>query len=242
MKQAQYALTKALDLILPPRCVVSGQEVDHQGMIAPDIWARLKFIATPYCQTCCLPFEYETEGEAVCGACIETPPIYDTMRAALVYDDTSRDMVLKFKHADQMHNVKAFIPWLRMAGATLIEQADYILPVPLHRWRLLKRRYNQAAVMALFLAKATEKACIPDGLLRTRATVSQGHLKAGERADNVKKAFAVNPKYAEKFKGKNILLIDDVYTTGSTVNECAKVLRKADAATINVLALTRVVR
>ncbi len=239
---AKLWCSKALDLVLPPRCVVSGVEVDHQGMISPDIWARLNFIATPYCQRCSLPFEYEAGKDVLCASCMENPPQYDALRAALVYDDTSRDMVLKFKHADQMHNVKAFIPWLRMAGGEMIENADYILPVPLHRWRLMKRRYNQAAVMALALSRDTGKSCIPDGVLRVRSTSSQGHLKAAQRAENVKKAFIVNPAYESLLEGKNIILVDDVYTTGSTVNECAKTLRQSGAKTINVLTLTRAVK
>ena len=233
---------KMLDLALPPRCVVSGDPVDEQGMLAPSVWAGLRFIGSPQCKQCGLPFEYEVDESTLCGTCIETAPAYTTARAALAYDDGSRDIILRFKHADQMHAVRAFLPWLKSAGAGFLNEADLIVPVPLHRWRLLKRRYNQAAVMGMTLGRDIGKPCIPDALLRTRSTPSQGHLKRDEREKNVKKAFAINERHKEAVKGKTIVLIDDVYTTGATVQECAKTLLRAGAKTVHVLTLARVVR
>ncbi len=236
------AAHKILDLVLPPRCVVSGKEVDRQGMLAPDIWAGLRFIAAPQCARCGLPFDYEVEDTTVCGGCIEDEPDFTSARSALVYDDGSRDLILRFKHADQTHSVLAFLPWLKNAAGGMLENADVLVPVPLHRWRLLKRRYNQAAVMAWAFGRYTDKAVIPDALLRVRSTPSQGHLKAKERADNVKKAFTVNERHKSKLAGKSVILIDDVYTTGATVNECTKALLKAGVKDVHVLTLARVVK
>lgn len=238
MKAAQ----KLLDMVLPPRCVVSGKEVDRQGMLAPEVWSSLRFIAAPQCATCGLPFEYEVEDTTICGGCIETEPAFTSARSALVYDDGSRDLVLRFKHADQVHSVLAFLPWLKQAGGQMLVNADYLVPVPLHRWRLLKRRYNQAAIIAWTLGREMKKQTIPDALLRVRATASQGHLRAKEREANVKKAFAVNPRHAGRLAGKSIVLVDDVYTTGSTVNECTKALLKAGVREVHVLTLARVVK
>ena len=235
-------LQKALDLVLPPRCVVSGEEVDRQGMLAPDVWGQLKFIAAPQCVKCGLPFDYDVEEETVCGGCIENDPVYTSARSALVYDDGSRNLVLRFKHADQTHSVLAFVPWLKKAGAEFLNKADYFVPVPLHRWRLLKRRYNQAAIMAWALSKDMGVPCLVDGLQRLRATKSQGYMKAKERKANVKKAFAINPKHESKLEGKTVVLIDDVLTTGATVNECVKALKRQDVKDVHVLTLARVVR
>lgn len=238
-----YSLSKLIDAVLPPRCPFTGEIVDSAGTISPSAWAALSFIAAPYCDACGFPFEFAVPkggGETLCAACLSDRPAYKHARAALVYNDASRDFILGFKHGDQIHSVVAMVPWLKQAGADLLADADVIIPVPLHRWRLLRRRYNQAAVIGRALAKACGKTFLPDALTRTRATPTQGHLKARERAQNVKRAFAVHPK--RNLAGKKVLLVDDVYTTGATINECVKVLLKAGVAGVSVLTLARVVK
>lgn len=232
----------AVDTVLPPRCIVSGQMVERQGMIAPEIWSTLDFIAAPFCAICGFPFEFEAGEEAQCASCLANAPPYETARAALKYGESSRDIILGFKHGDKTHAVKAFMPWLKRAGADMLKEADFLVPVPLHFWRLVSRRYNQAALIAQALAKETDKPVISNLLRRTRATPSQGHLNAKQRFRNVRRAFILDPKYTEEVKGKAIVLVDDVYTTGATVRECAKVLMKAGAKKIHVLTLARVVR
>lgn len=232
-----------IDFILPPRCIVSGAEVTHQGMVAPHIWSKLDFITDPFCEKCGFPFEFDTgTGMHLCGSCLQKPPLYDRARAALKYNDASRDMILGFKHGDQMQAVLAFMPWLKAAGQDMLMEADYLIPVPLHRWRLIRRRYNQAAIIAQRLGKETNIPVLVDALVRTRNTQTQGYLKAGERAKNVRRAFMMNPKYEGALTGKRIVLIDDVYTTGATITECTKALRKVKPVGIDVLAIARVVR
>ena len=238
----QALLKHAVDFILPPRCVVSGDVVDRQGMLAPHIWQSFRFIGDPQCKSCGLPFDYDVDGDTICAGCMAYPPRYDAARSALVYDDASRDVILRFKHADAPHAVRAFVPWLQSAAPNLVEEADIITAVPLHYRRYISRRYNQSAILAQGLAQASGSICIPDLLLRTRATPPQGHLKPKARRDNVKKAFAINKRFAEQIKGKRILIMDDVYTTGATVNECAKVLKKAGASCVDVLTVARVVK
>lgn len=230
----------AVDFILPPLCPVTGEMVDVLGMVDPKFWQNLNFIHAPLCKTCGVPFSYDAPNMD-CGACIETPPLYNQNRSALTYDDGSRAIILRFKHGDQTHAVKAFIPWLRYAGNDLLIKADMIIPVPLHRIRLIKRRYNQADLIAKELARHYPQiAYYSDALLRVKNTQSQGHKKAKDRKQNVSKAFAVNPNC--NLEGKNIVIIDDVYTTGATLNECAKTLYRAGAAEVNCLTLARVVR
>lgn len=235
-------MSGALDLILPPRCIVSGDLVDRQGMVSPEIWAKLNFIAAPHCDKCGMPFEFQTEGPMTCAPCLENPPPYGKARSSMKYDDTSRDIILGFKHADKTHVVKAFAPWLKRAGDEILQQTDILIPVPLHRWRFIKRRYNQAALIARELSRECGIPCLPDGLKRIKATKSQGHLKESERQKNVHKAFAPHPKHTGKIQKAHITLIDDVYTTGATVRECVKVLKESGAAEVNVLTIAKVVR
>lgn len=212
-------------------------------MLSPAIWAGLDFITDPFCDCCGFPFDFDTgTGLALCAACLQDRPDYTSARAALKYNDTSRDLILGFKHADHMHLALSFMPWLKAAGREYWGRTDYLVPVPLHPRRLWSRRYNQSAVLAQRLSRQVGVPALVDGLTRTRNTAAQAKLKAKERAKNVRKAFAVSPKTADLMAGKVVVLVDDVYTTGSTVNECAKALRKAGAAEVHVLTIARVVR
>jgi len=239
------ALEEFINFILPPRCIVNGDLVDEQGMLSPEAWAKLNFIDDPQCYRCGYPFDFDasiTPESSVCAACFKEPPIYKKARSAVVYDDVSRNIILGFKHADQTITVPSFIPWLNRAGHEILDQADFIVPVPLHKWRLLKRRYNQSALIVKYLSSDTKILSILDLLIRTRATETQGHLRANQRHRNVKNAFVANDRYIDVVKQKNIVLIDDVYTTGSTVNECTKALLKAGVGSVSILTLARVVK
>ncbi|MBX2834351.1 MAG: ComF family protein [Micavibrio sp.] len=234
--------SKMIDTILPSRCIISGEIVDGQGLIASSQWGRLNFICTPHCDTCGFPFDFEVSEGALCAACLDYPPKYDSARSALVYDDVSRQFVIAFKHSDKTHYAPAFIPWLIRAGQELIDESDVIVPVPLHPLRLVRRRYNQAALLAMFLGKETGLGVANDAIRRTRATKTQGHLNMVERKKNVRKAFEVNPRRNDAIKGKRVLLLDDVYTTGATVNECTRALKIAGAKEVHVLTLARAVK
>jgi ComF family protein len=238
----KHAANLALDTILPPRCVMSGQLVDSQGMIAPDIWAALDFIADPKCDTCGFPFDFDVSEGSLCASCLDYPPSYDSARAAIKYDDASRSIILGFKHADKTHAAAAFTPWLKLAGNDILERADILIPVPLHRRRLIARRYNQAAIIAQYLSKETGVPAMLDALQRRRSTKPQGHMSASQRFKNVRSAFALNPEHLQSIEGKNVVLADDVYTTGATVNECTKVLKAAGAQEVHILTLARVAR
>ncbi len=243
--QAQATLKSVLEdglnLILPPRCPVTGDMVDAQGMISSDAWRELVFITDPLCAHCGVPLDFETEENARCVMCLETPQIYHSARAALQYNDISRDLVLGFKRGDKTHIIQSFVPWLKQAGKEMLGQADYLIPVPLHPVRLIQRRYNQAALIAGALSKSVDIPHLPIAMKRVRATPSQGHLTSDERTKNVQEAFDVHTKYREMINGKSLILIDDVLTTGATVNECAKVLYRHGARQVDVLTLARVV-
>lgn len=231
-------LEKAIDMLLPPRCIATGEIVDQQGMISPAFWQELQFIEDPFCITCGIPFSFKTTGETLCVACMDMEPEFDQARAAVTYNDASRKLVLAFKYGDRLHAVHTFTPWMIRAGQELIDASDMVIPVPLHLHRLRARRFNQSALLAQEIAKRSGKAYTPDALLRSRHTVPQKGLSAKDRRKNVQGAFEVK----KDLKDRSILLIDDVFTSGATLNECARVLKKAGAACVNVLTIARVTK
>jgi ComF family protein len=158
------------------------------------------------------------------------------------YDDDSRDLILGFKHGDRTHAAPAFGHWLSRAAGPLADDADLVVPVPLHHWRLFRRRYNQSALLARALAHRAEIAYAPNLLTRVRATPSQGRMSRARRRLNVRGAFAVAPRNRHRIKGRRVLLVDDVYTTGATLSEATRCLLGAGAGVVDVLTLARVVR
>ncbi len=234
------AATALLDLLLPPRCLACGATVSSADTLCARCWRGITFLGAPCCACCGLPFEFELAGPALCGECLRAPPPFDRARAAMRYDEASRTLILAFKHGDRLHLAPAFGRWLRRAGGELVAEADVAVPVPLHWTRLFARRYNQAAVLAHALHEAGGPPVGADWLLRRRRTPSQGKRNAAARAQNVRAAFAVKP--GRDVRGKRILLVDDVFTTGATVGECARVLRRAGARSVDVLTLARPLR
>ena len=235
---------RLLDLLLPPRCGRCGVDVPADASLCLSCWTAVTFVAKPFCEICGIPFEIRPFGRAVCGDCLADRPVFDRARSAVVYDDATRSLILAFKHADRLTLAPLFAAWMRRAGGELLSEADLIVPVPLHRWRLLSRRYNQAAVLAHALGRSSGVKVVDSLLFRSRQTPSQGRKTADQRARNVRGAFAIRNNCdggAEAIKDCRILLIDDVFTTGATVCACTRVLRRAGARAVDVLSLARVV-
>lgn len=232
--------SSVIDILLPPRCISCGGAVTAAATLCADCWRGLTFLGAPCCACCGLPFEFDLGESALCGDCVRRQPRFDRARAALRYDDSSRKLILGFKHGDRLHPAPAFGHWLKRAGTDLIRDADLAVPVPLHWTRLFARRYNQAAILAQALRAAGGPPVAPDLLIRTRRTPPQGKGNRDARRRNVAAAFAVKPGY--DVTAKRIVLIDDVFTTGATVSECARVLKRRGAARVDVLTLARTVR
>ncbi len=234
---------RVLDLLLPPRCGRCGVDVPADATLCLSCWSGVAFIGEPLCEICGLPFEIRPYGRAVCGDCLSDPPAFDRLRSAVVYDDATRPLILAFKHADRLTLAPLFATWMRRAGADMLDGADLIVPVPLHRWRLLSRRYNQAAVLVHALARPGGAKVVDSLLVRTRQTPSQGRKSAAQRTLNVRGAFALRNNCdgaAEVISGRRIVLVDDVFTTGATVSACTRVLRRSGAMSVEVLTLARV--
>lgn len=229
----------ALDALLPGRCLRCGAIVGAAGALCAACWDAMSFIAPPLCARCGQPFEVDPMGAVECAACLAEPPAYRRARAVFRYDAASRDLILRFKHADRTSAAPHMAQWMARAGAELLAEADAIVPVPLHRWRLWRRRYNQAALLALALARLAGKPCIPDALVRVRATPSQGLMGRSQRRRNVRGAF--HAARGADIAGRRVLLIDDVLTSGATVDECVRALERGGAECVDVLTLARVV-
>lgn len=240
---ATRALGGVLDLLLPPRCLGCRTAVETQGRLCATCWSALVFLTPPQCRICGYPLPHVLPDAPLCPACVAEPPAFDRARAALRYDEGARGLILAFKHADRTDITPAFGRWLMRAGEELFADTDLLVPVPLHRWRLLRRGYNQAADLANAVARQAGLPVLPDLVQRIRATRSQQGLSGRARRDNLGPgAFRVHPWHRRRVAGRRLVLIDDVLTTGATVAACARVLRRAGAERVDVLTLARVVR
>jgi ComF family protein len=233
--------TITLDLLMPPQCLSCRAEVAEAGRLCSRCWSAIRFIGPPQCAVCGMPFEIPSPEGAMCAACLGSHPAYDRARAVFRYDDGSRGLILSFKHGDRTEAAPAFGRWLMRAGGELVARADLIIPVPLHWTRLFRRRYNQSALLAQALAKISGVPVALDLLRRRRATPSQGRLSRSGRRRNVQGAFVVRGASRERLRGRRVLLVDDVLTTGATVEACSVTLRRAGAVAVDVLTLARVV-
>lgn len=240
---ARRAVHGALDLLLPPRPLdeAAGRDASVQWRgLTPPAWSKIAFIEAPICDTCGAPFDYDLGPGARCPACSREAPVFDHVRAACAYDEHVSDLILKLKHADRTDLSGLFARWIARAAADLLSEIDGVVPVPLHRWRLLRRRFNQAAEIARPLARQAGLAYWPDALVRRRSTGTQGGKSGDARRTNVAGAFAVPPRWSGRVEGRRILIVDDVLTTGATAEGCALALKAAGAACVDVAVIARV--
>ncbi len=230
-----------VDLVLPP-LTHDGREVAASPGLAAEAWNRVVFLEAPVCDGCGAAFEVDGGAFAAdrCAACIAAPYVFARARAACVYDEASRGLILKFKHGDQQQLAALFARWLSRAAAELLIDTDAIVPVPLHPLRLLGRRFNQAAEIARPLARQVGRDYLPDALVRARRTASQGGRSARGRRLNVKSAFAVTEAGQRRIRGRRLLLVDDVLTTGATAEACARALLDAGARAVDLAVIARV--
>lgn len=232
----------ALDLALPPLCACCDAQVEKPGTLCAACFAGMGFITPPLCQHCGLPFpSRDRAGQAgLCETCLAAPPPWRHARAAMLYDSKSRVPVLQLKHADRQENAVFLAIHMARAGRALLTEADLLVPVPLHRWRLFRRGFNQSALLARALQRRSGRPVCLDMLQRTRRTRVLGMLSAAERAAELAGAISVRPSRAALPRGKRVLLVDDVLTTGATMGACAQALLDAGASHVDVLVAARV--
>lgn len=228
-----------LDLVFPPHSLDEGPTPQSPGFSA-DAWSRIVFVDGPVCDGCAAPLEFALGPGIRCAACEARSPAFDRARAACLYDDASRGAILSLKHADRLDLAPLFARWLARAARELVADADLIAPVPLHPSRLLVRRYNQAAEIARPLARLTGLDYAPDLVRRIKPTPIQGGRSADGRRRNVAGAFAVPERLRPRVAGRRVLLVDDVLTTGATAEGCARALKAAGAAGVDVAVVAKV--
>jgi ComF family protein len=234
-------LRHALDAALPPLCPSCREPLGDGAGLCAACWSKLSFIEPPYCARLGIPFTYDPGPGLLSMEAIAAPPAYDRARAAVRYDETARALVLSFKYGDRLDLAPMMGQWMARAGRELLKDADALLPVPLHWRRLWSRRFNQSAALAGSIAKTTGVPVLHDTLKRVRATRQQVGLSKTERADNVQGAFKVPPAHKPDVAGRRLVLVDDVLTSGATVDTCARALLRAGAAHVDVLVFARVV-
>ena len=230
---------QVIDFALPPRCPACGTIMLEPHRFCLECWKALDLLGDPCCACCGLPFAFEGQQGSLCGACLAEPPAYDRLRAAVAYGPIARQVALKLKYAGRPGVAEALG---RLMDRHLLHLGPDVIiaPVPLHRWRIWKRGYNQAALIARSLQRRTRREMRLDLLRRVKATPLLRGLGRRERALTVRGAFAVDPRAAGSLAGKTVVLVDDVYTSGATANACARTLKRAGVARVEVVCWARV--
>jgi ComF family protein len=229
---------KFVALALPPRCPGCGEVVDADHRFCGTCWTGLTMIAPPWCAACNLPFDFDRGPHALCGECLATAPVHDVVRAAVAYGTTARTLALRLKYGGRTSHAATAA---RLMARHMPEGADLLVPVPLHRWRIWGRGFNQAALIAQGLARASGVAAELELLRRVKATPVLRGLGPRGRAKAVAGAFALAPGAKERLKGRSVVLVDDVYTSGATTDACVRVLKRAGAARVTILCWARVI-
>ncbi len=228
-------------MALPPLCPSCRAPLGDGVGLCADCWSKLSLIEPPYCARLGIPFTYDPGPGLLSMEAIADPPAYDRARAAVRYDDVARALVLSFKYGDRLDLAPMMGQWMARAGRELLKEADALLPVPLHWRRLWARRFNQSAALAKAISGIAGVPVLHGALKRVRATPQQVGLSKSERADNVQGAFRVPAEEKPHVTGRRLVLIDDVLTSGATVDTCARALLRAGAAHVDVLVFARVV-
>jgi ComF family protein len=239
---AHRAGRRLLDLLLPPNCLTCDAPVEAPGRFCPACFRATAIITEPYCRCCGVPFAHAGQAgpDRLCPACRLRIPDFDRARAVFRYDGQARRVVLPFKHGDRTETARALAGLMARSGATLLADAEVLVPVPLHRRRLIARRYNQAALLAWALHRLTGIPAVPDALARLRATAPLGTRSASERLAMLEGVIEIRRSRAGRVAGRQVLLIDDVMTSGATAGVCARALKAAGARGVDVLVLARV--
>lgn len=236
----QGMIQTAVRLIYPPRCIGCGTQVESDFGLCGPCWRDTPFIGGTVCDSCGCPLPGTNDGHRIdCDDCMKTPRPWDMGRAALLYRDQARRIVLALKHGDRADLARPAGLWLAQAARPLLQKNILVAPVPLHRLRLLRRRYNQSALLAQELAGQTGLAFCPDLLERTRNTGSQEGRSVAERFEHLTDAIHPHPRRRHRMVARPVLLVDDVMTSGATLAACTHACLNAGASAVFTVVLAR---
>jgi ComF family protein len=243
LRHGRGAANAALDIVFPPACLACRKAVAAHGALCPACWRLVGFIEKPYCERLGTPFAYDLGVPGLQSPeAMANPPVYQRARAVARFEDGPvRALIHRLKYGDRMELAKPLGLWMARAGAELLAEADLLVPVPLHRRRLIWRQFNQAHALAEIIGRASGRRVDPFALARVKRTAPQVGLTRSQRADNVQGAFKVPEAGSLAVSGRKVLLIDDVLTSGATLNAAARALLRGGAARVDVLVFARVV-
>ncbi len=232
-------LAPLVDLIFPPRCPLCGEGISAQTGLCSSCWSELAIPGKPACSLCGRPFGEGIADGAICAPCLAHPPRHDGIAAATLYNDASRKLILALKHGNRLA-LAPMMARLMCAKLDVIDEGWLVVPVPLHRWRLWRRGFNQAAVLASEIARKKGACLMVDVLVRRKSTPVLGGLGANARARALSGAIKANPSHLTKLRGASIVLVDDVLTSGATSSACVTALKAAGAEKVVISCFARV--
>jgi ComF family protein len=233
--KARGAWQRASDFVFPPTCPGCGRVMADHGALCQSCWRDIRFIERPYCEVYGTPFEHDLGAGFLSAEAIANPPVFDHLRSVCLFDGAASGLVHGLKYRDRTELAPMMARWMARAGREVIDACDVIVPVPLHRWRLFSRRFNQAADLARGLSGEVGKPMLANALRRRRHTAQQVGLGKVAREANMKGAFEVTMQGKAELLGQRVLLIDDVYTTGATVSAATRALKRAGVVNVDVL-------
>ncbi|MCG6121454.1 MAG: ComF family protein [Microvirga sp.] len=238
---AAAACARFVTLAYPPSCIACGAATDRPHALCAACWSGVAFIERPFCERLGTPFALDIGGPLLSPSAIADPPVFARARAVAAYDGAARLLTHRLKYNDRAELAEAMGRMMTRAGSELLADADLLVPVPLHRWRLWRRRFNQAAALAAVVARISGTPCDMEALERVRRTRSQVGLTRSQRRDNLQGAFKVPQAARPRLEGRRVVVIDDVLTTGSTANAVSRALLRGGAKSVDVLCFARVV-
>jgi ComF family protein len=245
-----FIVKRIVSMLYPARCSSCRQFVSEGSWVCAECYRELVFITDPRCACCSLPFEYHVPNASatqeaatlLCAECIQQPPLFAKASSILVYNDAAAKIIHSLKYQDNTHLATPLATWMMRMREEVLQHADYLIPVPMHRKRLFHRKYNQAALLAQALSKQCGIPTLLEALIRQHHTQSQAGLTRKQRLKNVRHATKIHPYYGQQVRNKYCVLIDDVMTTGATLQICTKLLLKAGAARVDIMTIARTVR
>jgi ComF family protein len=232
-------LRHGFDLLLPSSCMTCQKPIGSDHALCVSCWQQLTFLEKPWCARLGTPFAYDLGPEALSAQAIANPPVFNRLRSAVSHDDIARKLVHRFKYGDQTELAELMARWMIRAGQELLQEGAIVIPIPLHRWRLWQRRYNQSSLLALHIGAITGHDVLMEGLVRHKKTKQQVGLNARQREQNLSGAFTVPASVRPLIKDRAIVLIDDVYTTGATVHAATRALLRHKVQSVDVLTFSR---